>query len=57
MQVWRLDFFGRAELVAYGFSHLPAIAGETEIECRLWRPRGTLKDEIAGLYLGGVPVI
>ncbi len=31
MQVWKLDYFGRSELVAYGFTHIPSIAGEVEI--------------------------
>ncbi len=34
---------------------MPAISGEVEVDCRLWRPKGSLKDEISGLYLGGVP--
>lgn len=55
MQVWKLDFFGRSELVAYGFCHIPSSGGVSDVECRMWRPVGTMKDDIASKILGGGP--
>mmetsp|Transcript_84240 Transcript_84240/g.234632 ORF Transcript_84240/g.234632 Transcript_84240/m.234632 type:complete len:204 (+) Transcript_84240:166-777(+) len=55
VQVWRLDEFGRNDLEAYGFVHVPTSAGSFDVEVPTWRPLGSHKVEMASFFLGGRP--
>ena len=55
LQVWNIDEIGRLHLAGYGFVHIPNMAGSFEMEVTTWRPVGTLKEEIATLFLGTTP--
>ena len=54
LQVWKLDRFGRMDQVGNGFVHMPTSSGCFELECSCWRPTGTVNEEIAGFFLGGL---
>lgn len=53
VQVWHQDGFGRNELFAYGFVHIPSSPGLHSIECTTWKPNGTLKEELTQYFVGG----
>lgn len=54
-QVWKMDELGRAELVGYTLCVLPCVPGRTQAESAVWRPSGTLSEEMASMFVGGVP--
>ncbi|VDP08042.1 unnamed protein product [Heligmosomoides polygyrus] len=53
LQVWHHDIYGRQELVGYGSLFLPSSPGEHELTCHIWRPKGSARDEIMQLFVGG----
>ena len=55
LQVWKLNELGRLNVSGYGFVHIPNISGSYEMEISMWRPVGTLKEEIATYFLGTTP--
>eukprot|EP00742_Colponemidia_sp_Colp-10_P006160 GILJ01006593.1.p1 GENE.GILJ01006593.1~~GILJ01006593.1.p1 ORF type:complete len:209 (+),score=16.32 GILJ01006593.1:50-676(+) len=55
LQVWKLDQFGRCDILSYGMCHLPSTAGSYNIVVPTWRPLGTTRDEVQAFFLGGVP--
>lgn len=53
LQVWKLDSYGTASILGYGFTYFPATPGTMqELEVKCWRPRGTLSEEISHFFLG-----
>ena len=54
-QCFRLDWNGRRILAGYGFCHLPSNPGFHKIEIPLWRPSGTVEEEMNGFFLGRTP--
>lgn len=55
VQVWKLDEYGRNEIQAYGFVHVPSTAGSFDLEISTWRPLGSHGVEVAGFFLGSKP--
>lgn len=55
LEVWHLDTYGGRQLLGYGFFYIPSEGGSHDIECPIWRPCGTRKEEVYDFYLGGVP--
>jgi B9 domain-containing protein 2 len=54
-EVWHLDAYGVQELTGYGFTCVPTQPGAHELECTVWRPVGTDKEEVFSYFLGSVP--
>ncbi|NWY58956.1 B9D2 protein, partial [Chionis minor] len=54
-QVWHQDGFGRAEVLGYGFCHVPATPGCHALSCVTWRPRGTWRERWSRRLVGGGP--
>ena len=52
-QVYHQDDFGRNELIAYGFTHVPTSPGVHNHEVVTWRPSGSIRDTISQFYVGG----
>lgn len=50
LEVFKLDEFGRNDLVGYGVVDLPRTNGAHELECTTWRPRGDRKAEYSGKF-------
>ena len=48
LEVFKLDQYGRNDLVGYGVVDLPKTSGTHELECNTWRPRGDRQTEYAG---------
>lgn len=57
VQVFRLDAFGRKLLGGYGFGHLPFTPGMHSVEVHLWRPLGSMEQEMAAFLLGETPCL
>mmetsp|Transcript_10595 Transcript_10595/g.36985 ORF Transcript_10595/g.36985 Transcript_10595/m.36985 type:complete len:296 (-) Transcript_10595:1586-2473(-) len=55
VQVWKLDEYGRNEIQAYGFVHMPASAGSFDLEVSTWRPLGSHGVEVGAFFLGSKP--
>ena len=55
LEVFKLDQYGRNDLVGYGVVDLPKTCGTHELECNTWRPRGDRQTEYAAFFLGGHP--
>lgn len=47
-----MDEVGSNELMGYALVPLPSTAGRAELSVPLWRPTGTLAEELAGEFLG-----
>ena len=43
------------QVVGYGFCHVPTTAGSSEVECCTWRPMGSISEEVAAFFVGGIP--
>lgn len=52
-QVWQQDSFGRNDLYGYGTCYIPSSPGFHQMHCEIWRPVGSLSDEISRHFLGG----
>ncbi|XP_064487798.1 B9 domain-containing protein 2-like [Ornithodoros turicata] len=52
-QVWHQDHYGRNDLCGYGICFVPSTPGFHSLDCHIWRPLGSLSDEIARHFLGG----
>ena len=52
-QVYNHDSFGRNQLIAYGFCHVPTSPGLHTIDVVTWRPSGSLRETISNYYVGG----
>ena len=48
LEIFKLDEFGRNDVVGYGMVDLPKMHGSHELECNTWRPRGDRKQEYNG---------
>jgi len=56
-QVWHQDSFGRNEIYGYGYCHVPTSPGMHDVECPMWRPVGSLREQITQAFLGGGPML
>ena len=54
-QVWEHDSLGRSYMGGYGFCNLPMSPGEHNIEVNLWRPVGTMTEDLTTSFIGGAP--
>ena len=54
-QIWEHDSLGRSYLGGYGFCDLPMSPGFHKIDINIWRPIGTLVEEITSKFIGGSP--
>lgn len=54
-QVDRVDPSRKHHPVGYGFAPVPFAAGQHELTVSLWRPLGTMKQELDALILGRMP--
>ena len=55
LRVWRLDPYGKIDIIAYGIFFLPNTPGHHEINCAMWRPVGSSIQEIMGFFLQSEP--
>lgn len=53
IEVYHLDWLGRAHLFGYGLVTLPTSPGRHTLDCYTWRPVGTLRDRFLQYFLGG----
>lgn len=53
--VYRLDSLGERELIGYSFCFLPSHPGHHKVECPVWRPQGSTREEAYAFFLGGPP--
>ncbi|CAJ0938818.1 unnamed protein product, partial [Mesorhabditis belari] len=53
LEVWHCDEYGRQEIYGYGSIFLPSLPGHQELECHIWRPKGTLREELMQKFIGG----
>jgi len=54
-QCFKLDWNGRRILAGYGFCHFPSSPGYHKIEIPIWRPSGTVEEELHSFFLGRTP--
>ena len=55
IQCFKLDWNGRKILAGYGFCHFPSSPGFHKIEVPIWRPSGTVEEELHSFFLGRTP--
>ena len=55
IEAWSLDRFGRMDIAGYGTCAFPAVPGSHTLECPLWRPLGSIENEVSAYHLGGAP--
>lgn len=55
LEVWEHDSLGRSFLAGYGVCDLPMNPGSFELKVPLWRPVGSLTEELTADYIGGAP--
>ncbi|MES1909097.1 MAG: hypothetical protein MHM6MM_001901 [Cercozoa sp. M6MM] len=55
VSVWRLTPEGHQVPVGYGTCAVPTTNGLHGIQCSLWRPVGSLSDELSRIFLGFAP--
>ncbi|CAH8503526.1 unnamed protein product [Dicrocoelium dendriticum] len=54
-QLWHYDWVGRNDLYGYGFCHVPTSPGYHELEVAIWKPVGSITDQIFSNFIGGGP--
>lgn len=52
LQTWRIDASSKANVVGYGFIHVPMAPGSHTLEVSMWRPIGTFKTELVATCFG-----
>ncbi|XP_066256462.1 B9 domain-containing protein 2 [Euwallacea similis] len=57
IEVYHLDWLGRAHLFGYGLVTIPTSPGHHILDCYTWRPIGSLRDRFVQFFLGGGPQI
>lgn len=55
LQCFKLDWNGRKILAGYGFCYLPSNPGYHKIEVPIWRPSGSVEEEMHSYFLGRTP--
>ncbi|XP_060520609.1 B9 domain-containing protein 2-like [Cylas formicarius] len=55
IEVYHLDWLGRAHLFGYGLVTVPCGPGSHSIDCYTWRPLGSARDRFVRFFLGGGP--
>ncbi|XP_074038367.1 B9 domain-containing protein 2 isoform X2 [Leptinotarsa decemlineata] len=53
IEVYHLDWLGRAHLFGYGIVTVPTSPGTHTLDCYTWRPFGSLKQRFIQYFLGG----
>ncbi|KAF7282512.1 hypothetical protein GWI33_002577 [Rhynchophorus ferrugineus] len=53
VEVYHLDWLGRAHLFGYGLITIPTSPGRHILNCYTWRPTGNLRDRVVEYFLGG----
>uniref|UniRef100_A0A0N4ZKS2 B9 domain-containing protein 2 n=1 Tax=Parastrongyloides trichosuri TaxID=131310 RepID=A0A0N4ZKS2_PARTI len=53
LEVWHMDSYNRQEIRGYGTTFIPSTPGSHLIEVSIWKPQGSMKDEIMQKFLGG----
>lgn len=56
-QASKLDGYGRRLLCGYGFTDLPTAPGFYNFQIPLWRPAGSLEQELENFLLGATPAL
>ena len=51
---WR-DIYDRSDLEGYGVVSVPPLPGVHQLVCRLWRPRGSMRERFVAYVMGGRP--
>ncbi len=57
IQASKLDIYGRKILCGYGFTDLPSVPGYSKLTIPLWRPTGSVEQELDSFLLGVVPAL
>eukprot|EP01035_Chromulina_nebulosa_P017004 gene17004-22503_t len=52
IQCTRVDWHGRRLISGYGFAHIPTTNGYNKITIPLWRPTGSLEEELDSFFVG-----
>nr|CCA21395.1 conserved hypothetical protein [Albugo laibachii Nc14] len=52
LQTWRIDALSKANVVGYGFIHVPMAPGSHTLEVSMWRPMGSYKTELVAACFG-----
>ena len=55
IEVRARDGYDRSDLAGYGLISLPRAPGIHQLNCHLWRPKGSLIDRISAYFIGGQP--
>ncbi|KAJ8968379.1 hypothetical protein NQ314_002329 [Rhamnusium bicolor] len=53
IEVYHLDWLGRAHLFGYGLITVPTSPGSHILDCYTWRPFGSLRERFTQYFLGG----
>lgn len=51
VQIQQMDSYGRINVIAHGFAHLPFSAGQHKVVIPCWRATGTQEEELRGATL------
>ena len=54
-EVWEHDSLGRSFLGGYGFCNLPSTPGNHDLVVDLWRPVGSVMEDLTANFIGGSP--
>lgn len=54
-EVWEHDSLGRSYLGGYGFCNLPTSPGHHKLNVDLWRPIGSIMEDLQVNFVGGSP--
>jgi B9 domain-containing protein 2 len=57
VQIQHLDEYGRVQIIAHGFAHIPCTPGSHEITVSCWRATGTQREELRAFFLNEYPVL
>jgi len=57
LQANSLDFWERFRVEGYGYAALPDRGGSHMVKVSLWRPMGSIFDEMRRFYIGGIPAL
>lgn len=55
LEVVAIDSYGRTEIAGYGCCMIPTVAGTHELTTHMWRPYGTMREQISTFFLGRAP--
>lgn len=52
LQIWGVDWLGKANISGYGFMNIPAQPGPHRLECSTWMPVGNFRQRIMNYITG-----